>query len=546
MAYCLRFKRLSAVVVIFAGFIFGGNISAAADDLPQVLISAYNKNPRLQAERARVRAVDENYIQARAQSRPTIALSGSFAGSAVRTPQLSFFGPAGDVQTQTGTPAAAQLEIIQPIYQGGRLKAQRGQALAGIMSARESLKNMEQNIFLAAANAYVDIIRDEATARIRRKNVQVLSRQKQAAEVSFDIGDGTRTDIAQSDNRLAGAEIGLASADAQLEASRAVFRRVVGRDPIDLQPVPKMVIPNTAQEAISIALGNNPDLNAARFNRDASEYDINIARSATKPSLSLNASAAAQRDQILGFERADALTLTAQLRVPIFSAGMNQSRIRQARHVKTRLDFELRAAELQISQNVTQLWAQIDASQRSLLASQRQVDAAKFAFEGVELEQQVGTRSVLDVLDAEQEVLNAQINNLAAQRNLDAAIFQLLAIMGTFNANSLQLPVDIYDPRDNFEDVRSDILHNFTDNYVPDVVKAPVVRVKDSLLPAIGNAVAASGLNDHLERAGDAAGGAAHAAGKGFKTTIDAVTRRPLKPVPVKSVPVKPVKGQSD
>lgn len=451
-----------------AGFCLLLTGHAQGESLTDTLVSAYNKNPALMAERSRVKAVDETYIQARAASRPTISLSGTFAGSAVRTPQISFFAPAGDLATQSGTPAAAQLEIIQPIYQGGRLKAQRAQALTGIMAAREQLIDQEQSILLSAATAYVDILRDEAITNIRRNNVKVLARQKEAAQIRFDVGEGTLTDVAQADSRLAGANIGLASADAQLEVSRAAFRRVVGRNPDGLEAVPTIVIPSSLNEAFAIALENNPQLNAARYNRDASKYDVNIASAATKPSVSLNATAAAQRDQILGFQQADALTVTAQVRIPIFSAGLNQSRIRQARHVKTQLDFEIRDAELSLRQRAEQIWAQMEAAERTLTASVTQLKSAQLAFEGVELEQQVGTRTALDVLDAEQEVLNAQINQLNAQRNLDVSIFQLFAVMGTFHAESLQLPVESYDPADNLEAVKSDILYRLKEKLLPE------------------------------------------------------------------------------
>lgn len=461
---CSHFKTLLGVLTLS----MMSTQWAYSESLTDALISAYNKNPSLQAERSRVRAIDETYIQARSASRPTITLNGTFAGSAIRTPQISFFAPEGELATQTGTPAAAQLEIIQPVYQGGRLKAQRAQALNGIMAARENLINQEQSIFLDAATAYVDILRDEAITNIRRNNVRVLVRQKEAAQIRFDVGAGTLTDVAQADSRLAGADIGLANADAQLEVSRAAFRRVVGRDPVNLEAVPRIVIPNSVNEAFAIAIENNPQLNAARYNRDASEYDIDIAKSATKPSLSLSATAAAQRDQILGFQQADALTLTAQIRVPIFSAGLNQSRIRQAAHTKTRLDFEIRDAELGLRQRAEQVWAQMEAAERTLIASATQLKSAQLAFDGVELEQQVGTRTALDVLDAEQEVLNAQINQFNAQHNLDVSIFQLLSLMGTFHSQALQIPVEFYDPADNLEDVKSDILYRLKENFIPE------------------------------------------------------------------------------
>ena len=431
--------------------------TASADTLKDALASAYNKNPRLQAERARLRETDEGYIQARAQSRPSVALSGVVSGSAVRTPfSFGSLGADNSSVTVTGTPAAAQLEIIQPVYQGGRLKAQRAQAHASILAAREGLKNSEQQIFLSAATAYIDVLRDEQTAAFRRRNFMALSRQLEAAQISFDVGAGTRTDIAQAQGRVAGAEIGLAAADAGLESSRAVFRRIVGRNAVDLQPIPQIIIPSSREEALNIALRNNPQINAARLNYDASDYGIDIAKSLKKPSLSLNATAAAQREQILGFSQADALTISAQVRVPLFSGGGNKSRVRQAQHAKTRLGFEVRDAELQVTQMIEQAWAQIQAAQRSFTAGQSQVQATRIAFEGVELEQHVGTRTVLDVLDAEAEVLNAEINLLAAQRNLDGAIFQLLAVMGTFNVEGLGVPVDVYVPADNLEAIKAD------------------------------------------------------------------------------------------
>ena len=267
--------------------VFGGLPTyASADNIQDALISAYNSNPQLKAEQARLRSIDENYFQARAQSRPTIALNGSVAGSAVRTPFN--FGPVvgGGPVVITGTPISGQIQVLQPVYQGGRLKAQRQQALTQILAARENLRQIEQDVLLAAGLAYLDVLRDEQTANIRRNNVRVLSRQKEAAQIRFDVGEGTRTDTAQADSRLAAAEIGLASADAQLASSRAAYRRTVGRDPISLDAAPRLIVPNTQEEALEIAINNNPAMNAARYNLEASKYNVNIARSATKPSVS--------------------------------------------------------------------------------------------------------------------------------------------------------------------------------------------------------------------------------------------------------------------
>jgi len=175
--------------------------TAAAETFQEALISVYNSNPRLQAERARLREVDENYIQARAQGRLTANLSGTYGYTAARTPASNNPFTGGTGGSVNGHPHSAQLQIIQPLYQGGRVKALKKQAKSSILAARESLRNAEQSIFLSAANAYIDVIRDEETARIRRNNVMVLSRQQLAAKDRFDVGEGTRTDIAQELNQ---------------------------------------------------------------------------------------------------------------------------------------------------------------------------------------------------------------------------------------------------------------------------------------------------------------------------------------------------------
>jgi outer membrane protein len=195
---------------------------AYGETLQEAFVSAYTNNPRLMAERARVREFDENYIQARAQGRMTSSLSGSLGYSGVRLPNTGFAGqPIGGYSTSFTEPASLQLQVIQPLYQGGRVRALKQQAKAGIMAAREGLRNTEQNLFLSVATAYSDVLRDEETANIRRSNVRVLTRQLTAATVRFDVGEGTRTDIAQAQTRLSAAEIGLAQADAQLQVSRS-------------------------------------------------------------------------------------------------------------------------------------------------------------------------------------------------------------------------------------------------------------------------------------------------------------------------------------
>ena len=458
------------------------------DTLQDILASVYRSNPRLLAERARLREIDENYIQARAQGRPTMSAAGDTSYTYARTPETnSFFGASGG--EETGTPYSGQLSVVQPLYQGGRVRALKRQAKASILAARAGLENAENNIFLAAAEGYVDVIRDEATADIRRNNVRVLTRQLTASNERFDVGEGTRTDIAQSQARLAAAEAGLAQADAQLEVSRAQFRRIVGRAPGRLAPAPDFVLPPTLEEATRLARDNNPQLLSAYYNELAGEAAIDVARAASRPTVSLNGTVSAAREQILGLEESDQAVLAARVNIPIFSGGLNKSRVRQAKHAKTRLAFETRDTERAVDQTVAQIWAQMEAARRIVATSQRQVEAANVAFEGVTLEQQVGTRDQLDVLNAEQEVLNARLTLVNAERNLDSAVFQLLSVIGVFDADGITLPLERYDPGAYLRNVAYDGLERAVDRYVPEAVQKIVPQLDNVVVEPVAAVV---------------------------------------------------------
>ena len=447
------------LLVSLTGLGFGA--PAMAEDFQQALVSAYNRNPRLMAERARVRETDESYVQAQSAGRFTVTGTGSAGYSS----SSSDFG--GGAISSGLTPRQGQLQIIQPLYQGGRVNGLKTQAKAGILSARQGLRNAEQNLLLSAATAYLDVLRDEEAADIRRNNVRVLARQQFAAQDRFDVGEGTRTDIAQADSRMAQAEIGLANAEAQLAISRAAYVRFVGHVPAGLTRPPEFILPPTLMESQLRARSNNPQLVAARYNENAAQAAIHVAKAAGRPTISLNGVLQGSRDTSVNLQQAESASITAQIRIPFYSGGVNQSRVRAAKAAKTRSRFETREAEQAIDQTVSNVWAQVESSKLSLAASRRQVAAAEVAYEGVELEQQVGTRDTLDLLNAEQELLNAKLTVVQAERNLNVATYQLLVTMGGFDAYSLQLPVVFYDPEDNFNAVRVNAL----EKYVPDPVE---------------------------------------------------------------------------
>ena len=461
-------KKLIAGVSLLTLGLSTMSIPAFAEDFQTALVSAYQRSNLLHAERARVREIDENYVQAQAQGRVSVVGTASAGFSRSETP-VTIFG--GGIQKLK--PRTAQLSIIQPLYQGGRVKGLKSQAKAGILSARQGLRNAEQNVLFSAASAYLDVIRDEQAAKIRRNNVNVLTRQQFAAQSRFDVGEGTRTDIAQAEARLASADIGLSQAEAQLAVSRAAYVRYMGHAPHALSAPPKFVLPETLLTAQLRARANNPQIVASRYNENATKAGIRVAKSAHKPIISLNGGLQGSRDR-----RSESASIIAQIRVPIFSGGMNQSQVRAAKHAQIRSRFETREAEQAIDEAVANLWAQVIASGRALDSSRKQVAAAEIAFEGVELEQQVGTRTTLDVLNAEQELLNAKLTVIQAVRNLDLASYQLLVTMGGFDAYSLQLPVALYDPSKNFGEVTVGVLGGVSEKILGKLPTVSILKTK--------------------------------------------------------------------
>lgn len=447
--------RFLTTAILAASSLFAlPNLSA--ETLKEALASAYLSHPQLKAERERVREFDEGFVQAASQGRFQANTSASAGLSRVSgvTQSTNFFGQTSEVDfSQNTSPRSLSVTGQKLLYDGGRVRSLKGQAKYGILAAREQLRNVEQSILLETATAYADVLRDEEAARIRRNNVNVLSRQRDAAQDRFDVGVGTRTDIAQADARLAQAEIGLSQAEAQLQASRAAYERATGHFPVDLQPIENFPFPDSLAKAQALGLTRNPQMEAARYNEDAARFGVDIAKATG--GATVNAQTFVQRSLDQGGQilEQDAIGVSVNLTIPLFTGGLNDSRVRQATAQKNRTHFEVRATENALKERIAALWAQMEAAEISVEASQRQVAAAEVAFEGVQIELEVGTRDSLDVLNAEQEVLNARLNLAQARRDLVVIKFQILSLVGMFDAATLGLDIAYYDPRENFDEV---------------------------------------------------------------------------------------------
>lgn len=427
-------------------------IRAGTQTLRQAIAENYKTNPSLSAERTRLQETDENYIQARAQGRPSANASAELDYTLRRVPSQSRFGPAG-FTTESGHPREASVQISQPLYQGGRIKALKDQAKSGILAARERLRDAEQSNALSAATVYTDLLRDRDIANIRREDLRIVMRLEQAAKDRFETGVGTRTDIFQAKTRVANSEIALAESEAQLAITLANYDRIIGYPPLNIAPIPALNLPETLDEALKIAHNNNPRFRALVRDFNASFAAIKVADALGSPTVALTGTAEAERGQLTGLDRRDAVALALQINVPFYSGGANKSRKREAVAVKDRIYYEVLETERAVEQIMAELWAANIAAQQSYAQSQAQTRFAQTAYEGVKDEQLFGQRDILDVLNAQAELQNAKAQEAVAARNIHITAFRLLNTMGVFDAYHLGLPVAIYDYADYLDDI---------------------------------------------------------------------------------------------
>jgi outer membrane protein len=404
---------------------------AARETLAEAVASALSANPSLQAERRTREGAAERVEQARAAGRPSLALNGSYSAQKTEVGQTFTIGGLTFPSDGQGRQATAGLEARQTLYAGGAVAAQRRQAEAGSEASGERLRSYEQGLILDVVAAYVDVRRSERELAIREDNVASLKQQVQAARDRFDVGEVTRTDIAQAEARLAGAEANLAGARAGLEASRAAFERLVGRAPVQLaEPPSPPAMPASLDDALAEALRANPDVVAARAAASAAEAGVDIARGALRPRLGLVGRAGVQETRQDQTFRDTSLAVSAELSIPLYTGGFAGSKTRESRLDADRARFEAAAIERAVTAQVASLWHSVTAARQSIAASRSQVAAAEIALEGAKQELAVGTRITLDVLDQERELREAQLGLINAERSEYVAIHEFVASLG--------------------------------------------------------------------------------------------------------------------
>lgn len=459
MSNSRRAKLLAAVCS--AGLMAVLATPVAAESLFDALTLAYQTNPTLQEQRANLRALDENVVQAKTGLRPTASISADYArqqtyyGNLTKT---SIFSTA-KVRSVEGSSSGATLSVTQPLYTGGRVSSAIDAAQADVLAGRENLRSVEAGVLFNVIQAYVDVRRDQERLKISQDNVAVLQRQLDEAQARFDVGEITRTDVAQAQARLAAAQAGLSSAQAQLAISRASYAAVVGQNPGDLEAEPSLdnLLPTTIESAFDAAEKSNPQILAADYTEQASRARVAQAKAATRPSVSLRGSvgwtdnASGNNPPFDNYDRGSSASVVTT--VPLFTGGLTTSQIRQAEQRSNADRLAIEVARRDVLKNIAQAWNGLQGQRALLISNEEQVKAARIAFEGVRQEAQVGLRTTLDVLNAEQELRNAELALVSARHDEYVAAALLLQAMGSLEARYLTPDVPRYDPTKNAKKV---------------------------------------------------------------------------------------------
>ena len=426
--------------------------TASADTLRDALVSAYQTNPTLTAQRETLKATDATVAIARAAGRPQVTAQVGLNRNLAQSGVLNTGGK--------GPTLSVGADLSVPVFNGGAVRNSVQAAKTRVEAGRATLRAVEGDVFTQAVAAYMDVIRDRAIVELNQNNVRVLTTNLEATRDRFQIGDLTRTDVAQSEARLQLGRSQLATAQGLLTASEATYRQVIGHAPGVLAPPPPLPpLPATPEEAVRIALANNPDLIAISRQAMAAGYDVKVARAGRLPTVAGVLSNTYVNNlggnSISGVPNTGSQTqVGAQVNVPIFQGGLPAARIRQAQAQQGQVLEQVVGTERAVVQAARAAIAAYEAAQEASQSHTVAVQANELALEGARAEQSVGTRTVLDVLNAEQELLNSQVALVTAKRDAYVAGFQLLNAMGQAEADDLGLDGGpLYDPLGNYRSV---------------------------------------------------------------------------------------------
>lgn len=422
---------------------------AHAQTLEEALAAAYSTNPQILAFRSQLRATDERVAQARSGWRPTVTLSGTAGYS--RTERQGVSNDPTELQPRTST-----LTVNQPVFRGFRTTQATARARNEVQGDRARLAATEAQVFLDVTTAYLNVLRDAAVLELTASNEAVLTRQLSATNDRFRVGEVTRTDVSQAESRLAGARADRIAAAGTLQSSSQAFERLLGTAPRGLvAPAVPTGLPSSQDEAQQVAMTNNPQVIAAQFDEAASREGVDEVRGELLPQVNVVGELVNQREVQIGGVQTNIARATVQVSVPLYESGSVYSRVRAQKQVANQRMILIEQQRRVAAESAAVAYQQLNTARARLTSLASQIRASEIALEGVRQEAAVGSRTVLDVLNAEQELLNAQVSYVRSQRDELVAAFSVLSAIGQLGARQLQLPVELYDVEENYREVEN-------------------------------------------------------------------------------------------
>lgn len=427
---------------------------ARAESLTEALALAYSNNPQLNAARANTRAADEGIGIAAAAGRPRLNGTATLGRSYTAYGYQNYSN--GGVNSDFyNTPGSFGITLVQPLYAGGQIEAGKNQAEASIRAQREVLRSTEQTVLLNAATAFMDVIRDTALVGLQESNLKFLTEQVRAAKDRFGVGEGTQTDVAQAEASYQLAVSQLNASRAQLNASRATYRQVIGKDPGKLTGATAVekLLPKTVEAAVTASQGENPQILAGISNIDVAQHNVKYLEGALLPQLGIQGSAGRNFDNP-SYKTLNSATVGLNLTVPLYQGGGEYAKIRQAKEQLGSARLQVDLARDQVRAGVVSAWGSLQAANASIAAYKAQVEASQLALNGVIEEQRVGQRTTLDVLNQQTALINARSNLVNAERTRIVGSYQLMAAVGRLDVDRLALKVGIYSPVQHYDAVK--------------------------------------------------------------------------------------------
>ena len=431
-------------------------VAARAQSIDQTLIQAYRNNPDLNAARAGVRVANEGVPAALSGYRPSVTATVTASGQYSEAGSGSVRGQPPFHASTRSFPRSATLTATQTIYDGNRTANSVRQADQNVMVARETLRNSEQTVLLASATAHMNVLREQATLDLRKRAVEVFREQLRATRDRFQVGEVTRTDVALAESSLQGALATQSAAESDLANSRAVYMQQVGTAPGRLNPARTVerLLPRSLDGAIMSGQSEHPAIRGARHGADAQMLQVRIAESALYPTLGISASLFRGADQSQAYQVSSA-SIGATLTIPIFAnGGRDYATIRAAKEGYGQRRIQIETATASVRQAVVQSWAALQAARSQIQAAEEQVRAQTIAVNGIREEYKVGQRTIIDVLNATQNLFTARVALVQAQRDRVVLSYSVLAAMGRLNAQRLALHTEIFDPTQHYQQVR--------------------------------------------------------------------------------------------